>query len=269
MQIYSNKSFSNPIDIIKAEGDLKQAFAQIDTLRQQYYLLGYITYDFKKLYFEVFDKFTEYKPQAPKQLGTIIKPLISKETYIEAINKIKSLPAKELARFLDDETTDAEIAQAQDTIYAYNNNKLYEYIDLQKESGELTHEQATAVESLTQSILEGMSAEEAWVYAKDDDGKKVQALARSLQELTMVVKDINGKMVTLNVGSILNSDDYSLKDQIEAFEKTRDAVLEEYGSASEEFKAFSETFSQYDFFTTLTSIVPASSSEIFILLIIN
>ena len=89
MQIYSNKSFSNPIDIIQAEGDLKKAFKKIDALRQQYYLLGYITYDFKKLYFEVFDKFTEYKPQTPKQLGTIIKPLISKETYVEAINKIK------------------------------------------------------------------------------------------------------------------------------------------------------------------------------------
>ena len=96
-----------------------------------------------------------------------------------------------------------------------------------------------------------MSAEEAWAYAKDDDGKKVAALARSLQELTMVVKDVNGKMITLNVGSILNSDDYSLKDQVEAFEKTRDALLQEYGSASEEFKAFSETFSQYEFFTKL------------------
>ena len=176
---------------------------------------------------------------------------LANEKRDETINKIKSLPAEELARFLDDGTTDAEIAQAQDTIYAYNNNKLYEYIDLQKESGKLTEEQATAVESLTQSILEGMSAEEAWAYAKDDDGKKVQALARSLQELTMVVKDVNGKMITLNVGSILNSDDYSLKDQVEAFEKTRDALLQEYGSASEEFKAFSETFSQYEFFTKL------------------
>ena len=176
---------------------------------------------------------------------------LANEKRTEQINKIKGLSSKELARFLDDEATDAEILQAQDAIYALNNNKLYEYIDLQKESGKLTEEQATAVESLTQSILEGMSAEEAWAYAKDDDGKKVQALARSLQELTMVVKDVNGKIVTLNVGSILNSDDYSLKDQVEAFEKTRDALLKEYGSASEEFKAFSETFSQYEFFTKL------------------
>lgn len=176
---------------------------------------------------------------------------LANEKRTEQINKIKGLSGEELARFLDDEATDAEILQAQDAIYALNNNELYEYIDLQKESGKLTEEQATAVESLTQSILEGMSAEEAWAYAKDDDGKKVQALARSLQELTMVVKDVNGKMVTLNVGSILNSDDYSLKDQVEAFKKTRDALLKEYGSASEEFKAFSETFSQYEFFTQL------------------
>ena len=176
---------------------------------------------------------------------------LANEKRTEQINKVKGLSGKELARFLDDEATDAEILQAQDAIYALNNNELYEYIDLQKESGKLTEEQATAVESLTQSILEGMSAEEAWAYAKDDDGKKVQALARSLQELTMVVKDVNGKMVTLNVGSILNSDDYSLKDQVEAFEKTRNALLKEYGSASEEFKAFSETFSQYEFFTQL------------------
>ena len=54
MQIYANKSFSNPIEIIKAEGDLKEAFCRIDELRKNYYLLGYITYDFQKLYFEVF-----------------------------------------------------------------------------------------------------------------------------------------------------------------------------------------------------------------------
>ena len=89
MQIYANKSFSNPIEIIKAEGDLKEAFCRIDELRKNYYLLGYITYDFQKLYFEVFDKLENYTPNPPKQLGTIIKPIISKEAYIDAINKIK------------------------------------------------------------------------------------------------------------------------------------------------------------------------------------
>ena len=89
MQIYSDKCFENPIEIISAEGDLKSAFERIEELRKKYYLLGYITYDFRKLYFEVYDKYKKYIPNLPKQLGTIIKPMISKEQYISAINKIK------------------------------------------------------------------------------------------------------------------------------------------------------------------------------------
>ena len=89
MQIYSDKKFDNPIEIISAEGDLKEALNRIDELRNRYFLLGYITYDFKKLYFEVFDRFEKYVPSSPKQLGTIIRPLISKETYVNAINRIK------------------------------------------------------------------------------------------------------------------------------------------------------------------------------------
>ena len=169
----------------------------------------------------------------------------------QQINKIKNLSGTELGRFLDDNTTDTEVLQAQDAIYALNNNELYEYIDLMKEKGELRDEEAAAVESLTQKILEGMSVEEAWAYAKEDDGKKVQKLAQSLQELKMVVKDTNGEMNELNVGRILNSDDYSLKDQVKAFETTRDSLLQKYSKTSEEFKAFQEAFNQYDYFVGL------------------
>ena len=240
--------------LIKTNSDLKEMSSLLDQAADKLDTEADKEHDWyggksEKEYYESF-KTEEGRRRALKVIEDNNRKLANEERD-EAINKIKSLPAEELARFLDDETTDAEIAQAQDTIYAYNNNKLYEYIDLQKESGELTKEQATAVESLTQSILEGMSVEEAWGYVQDNGGKKVESLARSLQELTMVVQDVNGKMVRLNVGSILNSDDYSLKDQVEAFEKTRDALLKEYGSASEEFKAFSETFSQYEFFTKL------------------
>lgn len=90
MQIYSNKKLENPIEVISVEGDLRAALNHIDELRRKYFLLGYITYDFKKLYFEVFDKFETYIPNPPKQLGTIIKPLITKERYVDAIGKIKS-----------------------------------------------------------------------------------------------------------------------------------------------------------------------------------
>lgn len=94
MQIYSDKCFEEPIRIIEAENNLQKALDEIDKLRKKYYLLGYITYDFKKLYFEVFDKCKKYTPAKGKQLGTIIRPMVTKEQYISAVEKIKSCIAE-------------------------------------------------------------------------------------------------------------------------------------------------------------------------------
>jgi hypothetical protein len=79
----------------------------------------------------------------------------------DQINAIKKLSGNELKKFLDENTTNAEIRMAQDAIYALNNNELYEYIDAQKDSNKITESQAAAIESLTQSILDEMSTEEA------------------------------------------------------------------------------------------------------------
>ena len=89
MQIYSDKIFENPIEVIEAFSDLREAFKKIEELRKRYYLIGFINYDFDYLYFEVFDKFKTYMPNPPKTLGTILKPKISKQKYCENIKKIK------------------------------------------------------------------------------------------------------------------------------------------------------------------------------------
>ena len=89
MQIYSDKKFENPIEIIDVSGELKEGFDRLERLRKKYYLLGYITYDFKYMYFEAFDRWEKYIPNPPKQLGTVVKPKISKEQYIDAVSKIK------------------------------------------------------------------------------------------------------------------------------------------------------------------------------------
>lgn len=89
MQIYSDKLFENPIEIIEAEGNLSNAFARIEKLRNKYHLLGYVNYDFDYLYFEVFDKYRRYFPQSPKQLAIIAKPRITNAEYFNAIEKIK------------------------------------------------------------------------------------------------------------------------------------------------------------------------------------
>jgi para-aminobenzoate synthetase/4-amino-4-deoxychorismate lyase len=92
MQIFSNKVFNNPIKIIEAttKDQMEFAFKEIEKYRTSKYLVGFISYDFDYMYFEVFEKYEEYKPQkVDKPFGIIAKPMISKLDYFENIEKIK------------------------------------------------------------------------------------------------------------------------------------------------------------------------------------
>lgn len=168
------------------------------------------------------------------------------EKRTEQINKIKNMSASEKKRFLSEDVTDAKILQAQDAIYALNNNELYEHIDALKESGEMTLEEANAVESLTQSILENMSAEEAWAYAQDNNGEKVQALVDQLRELKIEAKNAAGEVVKINIAEALMTDDYALIDQVEAYEDALEE-LEKLGDQAA-LDAFKESFKQFEKF---------------------
>jgi hypothetical protein len=79
----------------------------------------------------------------------------------EQIEIIRELSYKERKEIFNENTTNAEYRKTQDAIYAINNNTLYERLDLLKQEGTLTQSQSSAIESLTQSILEEMSVEEA------------------------------------------------------------------------------------------------------------
>ena len=90
MQIYSDKLFKNPIDTIEFKGDITPAFEKIEFYqRAGKYLLGFVTYDFKYIYFEVFDGYEEYIPKNSKPFGLVKTSLVSKEDYIYSIEKIK------------------------------------------------------------------------------------------------------------------------------------------------------------------------------------
>lgn len=79
----------------------------------------------------------------------------------EQISLIQNMNPNERAKLLNSSSTNASVLQAQNAVYALANDKLYDYIDTTKDNNQLTEEEAAAVESLTQSILENMSAEEA------------------------------------------------------------------------------------------------------------
>ncbi len=100
MQIYSDKVFNNPIEIIEVfeSKKVKYALDRIEELKNKgFYLVGYMRYDLKKeadnmplIYFEAFKDFEPFEQKTPDyKIGTIITPLISKEEYIEQIEYIK------------------------------------------------------------------------------------------------------------------------------------------------------------------------------------
>ena len=167
----------------------------------------------------------------------------------EQINIIRGLSDDERKAMFNEDTTNAEYRKTQDAIYAINNNTLYERLDLLKQEGTLTQSQSSAIESLTQSILEEMSVEEAWAYANDDTGEKMKNLVQTIQNLEVEVTNLEGKLENLNVAQVLTSDDFSLKDQVKAYKETLQA-LEEAGDQAA-LDAFMENFSQYDYFAKL------------------
>ena len=108
MQIFNNKLFHNPIDIIEVfdTAYLKQATEKLDKYKEKYHIFGYIRYEAKEaflgnklitkkplLYFEVYENYEKIdtKTKNLPETKIFIKDVITKEEYTKNINKIKEL----------------------------------------------------------------------------------------------------------------------------------------------------------------------------------
>lgn len=99
MQIYADKVFENPVDTVECfdPADVKASLNKIETLKEKgLYLIGYMRYDLKRtntlplVYFEAFESFKPFVHQVPSyKIGTIVKPLVSKEEYTKKVQYIK------------------------------------------------------------------------------------------------------------------------------------------------------------------------------------
>lgn len=106
MQIYSDRIFVNPVKIIEAfdNESFLNSFYEIEKLKDDFYLLGYIRYEAKDiflnrkiqfeyplLYFEVFDKYEKYEPDSCDiDIYSSLVPQISFDEYRDSLKKIKS-----------------------------------------------------------------------------------------------------------------------------------------------------------------------------------
>lgn len=135
--------------------------------------------------------------------------------------------------------TDADKAQARDAIYAIANNNLYKNIDLLKQQGQLSQEAASATESFTQALIENIDNFDTIMEYADEDSQAFKDLVSAITSAEMQLDS-----VTVKTATILDSEDYSLKEKVAAFQDMR-AVL--VGNA-EALESFNDLYSQYTVF---------------------
>lgn len=163
---------------------------------------------------------------------------------LEQLNRINRLSDRGRAVLLNENATDADILKAQSAIYAINNSRLYEHIDLMKKNESITSEQASAIESLTESILSELSIQQAYDYANDTTGTKVKNLVEELSKLEKIQTTINDKQTEISASEILNSDDYNIADKVKAYKQVANALLD----TKEAYTAFKTTYQEYELF---------------------
>ena len=81
----------------------------------------------------------------------------------QQLKKISKLSASQRAKLLSEDTTDTNLINAQQALYALNNKTLYDFIDnTLSKTGDFASDELTAIESLTQAMLEGVNPTKAY-----------------------------------------------------------------------------------------------------------
>lgn len=154
---------------------------------------------------------------------------------------INSMSTSNRAALLSSDATDSDYLTAQSALYAIANNELYQYIDTMKDASEESDEYWKAIEEVTQTMLEGVSPTEAYYYAQNPE--KIQAIVSALSDLKSAYTDTDGVIQEAGVAEILNSDDYNIKEKVEAFRKAKQAL-----AGTSIYDAFMSTYQDLDTF---------------------
>ena len=144
------------------------------------------------------------------------------------------------------ETNQQLYTTLQETAYAEANNKLYLSLD---KLTDLTAEQSSNLQTLGEQIIENMTGQEAYNATMDGTIQRMTELIASLDKLQVTAAD--GSTEYMQAYDILTSDDYTLLEQVHAYEQIA-AALEGSGEA---YDAFNTLYNQYQTFASMTDEV--------------
>ena len=174
-----------------------------------------------------------------------------RQKQLKYINK---LSASQRAKLLSEDTTDTNFINAQQALYAINNKTLYDFMDnILSKTGDFTSEELTAIESLTQAMLEGVDPTKAYWYAQNPD--QINEIAKSISKLTVNYDGLNKK-----VAEVLTSEDYNIYEKVKAYREAIKSLDQEQQNLLKEIypdmkimNKFSDTMLEYIVNTGISS----------------
>ena len=136
--------------------------------------------------------------------------------------------SRQREKLFDGSNTDADVIQARSTIISANNMQTYKQMDNLRKEVLITDSEASAIESLTRSMLENLSTRDAYNIALDEEGTLISNLISSLDKLDAAEK--------------LLSSDYTFGEKIEAY----DDILESLHNQGKLQASFKTLFKEYE-----------------------
>jgi TP901 family phage tail tape measure protein len=159
-----------------------------------------------------------------------------REDLLKEATDLRSSNYSEFKKMMDENTSNGKYLQAQSAIRATAYNAMYDYVDtLAKDTDNENLLKQT--ETLTASLIEGMTALEALDYAEHPE--KLNTLVDKIQEAQMKIEDANGAIEEVNATEIFMDEGRSIEERIRAF----DAIKESLEGDKVALEAFTKQYS--------------------------
>lgn len=217
------EALNSAADSLSSDKDNNTAGLDLGDMSEQDYYKSLTTNRARKEFLE------DVSRRAKEQADT------ARREQLQIVKNLRNRGGSEWSRF----QSDAEYAQARDAIYAIANNNLYNYVDTLKTAGTVSNSAALATESFTQALIENIDNFDQIIQYAEEDNKAFQQLINSIASAEMEIDGVNTKLT-----EVLESDDFNLKDKVEAFKQMRT----ELSGSGEALESFTELYSQYEVF---------------------
>ena len=167
----------------------------------------------------------------------------------ETIKELKDLEKNnryDFYQMFEENSTDANVLSIQSDTRGNALDSVYRFIDLLKEAGNVTKQEAQALEQVLTDIFNSGNMNMYWYYVNNSEA--VQELITQIQTLKLEIEDANGELQTITAAEILSSDDYGIAEKTRAYR----SLAESLQLNTDAYNALQEAYSGYNTFADMS-----------------